>query len=182
MYINSMNIELLKQYAAQGLSQRKIAELEHCSQTKVSRYFRKYGLKKNRVKLEKQCLTCHNILKKRQVKFCSNACQGIYYHNKYINDILSGNKKINVNNNRQLRRYVLATRKHICEICQNTLWNLLPIPLVVDHIDGNYTNISPENLRLICPNCDAQLPTYKGKNRGNGRYQRRDRYKRDQSY
>lgn len=41
-----MNIELLKQYAAQGLSQRKIAELEHCSQTKVSRYFRKYGLKK----------------------------------------------------------------------------------------------------------------------------------------
>ena len=43
------------------------------------------------------------------------------------------------------------------------------IPLIVDHIDGNYRNILDTNLRLICPNCDAQLSTYKGRNRGRGR-------------
>ena len=42
------------------------------------------------------------------------------------------------------------------------------IPLIVDHIDGNYRNILDTNLRLICPNCDAQLSTYKGRNRGRG--------------
>ena len=26
-----------------------------------------------------------------------------------------------------------------------------------------------ENFRLVCCNCDAQLPTFKSKNRGNGR-------------
>jgi hypothetical protein len=33
-----------------------------------------------------------------------------------------------------------------------------------------------ENLRLICPNCDSQLPTFKMRNRGRGRHSRRQRY------
>ncbi|WIM86214.1 hypothetical protein PT015_14985 [Candidatus Mycobacterium wuenschmannii] len=39
-----------------------------------------------------------------------------------------------------------------------------------------------ENLRLICPNCDSQLPTYKARNRGSGRHYRRQRYANGQSY
>jgi hypothetical protein len=48
-----------------------------------------------------------------------------------------------------------------------------PIPLVVDHIDGNPTNHAITNFRLVCGNCDMQLPTYKAKNKGNGRKYRR---------
>ena len=39
-----------------------------------------------------------------------------------------------------------------------------------------------ENLCLLCPNCHSQTLTYKGKNRGNGRYARRKRYKEGKSY
>jgi hypothetical protein len=55
-------------------------------------------------------------------------------------------------------------------------WNGAHLAMIIDHIDGDATNDSRMNLRLICPNCDSQLPTYKAKNRGNGRYYRRQRY------
>ena len=50
---------------------------------------------------------------------------------------------------------------------------------------NNFTalgHIYLDNLRLVCPNCDSQLPTFKGRNTGNGRYYRRQRYKAGKSY
>lgn len=56
-----------------------------------------------------------------------------------------------------------------CMTCQNDTWQGVPIPLELDHIDGNAGDNKPENLRLLCPNCHAQTPTHKAKNKGNGR-------------
>jgi len=53
---------------------------------------------------------------------------------------------------------------------------------VMDHIDGNADNNSLDNFRLVCGNCDMQLPTYKNKNKGNGRAWRRKRYAEGKSY
>ena len=53
---------------------------------------------------------------------------------------------------------------------------------VLDHIDGNSENNWRSNLRLVCPNCDSQLPTYKAKNKGSGRHVRRTRYAEGKSY
>lgn len=46
------------------------------------------------------------------------------------------------------------------------------VPLVADHIDGNWRNNVESNLRLICPNCNALSPTYAALNKGNGRENR----------
>lgn len=52
-----------------------------------------------------------------------------------------------------------------CEICgQVPFWNGKHMVLILDHIDGDRRNNSPENLRSICANCDIQLPTSRGKN------------------
>lgn len=52
----------------------------------------------------------------------------------------------------------------ICSRCNNTTWQSEPIPLELDHIDGNTKNNLISNLRLLCPNCHALTPTYRGKN------------------
>lgn len=62
------------------------------------------------------------------------------------------------------------------------MWLDLPLAMVIDDIDANPSNNVRANLRLICPNCDSQLPTYKSRNRGNGRHYRRQRYADGQSF
>jgi len=47
---------------------------------------------------------------------------------------------------------------------RGTDWMGTSIPLELDHINGVRDNNSIENLRLICPNCHAHTPTYRGRN------------------
>lgn len=56
-------------------------------------------------------------------------------------------------------------KEHRCELCMLTEWGSNPIPLELDHIDGNHSNNLLENLRVICPNCHALTSTYRGKNK-----------------
>lgn len=46
------------------------------------------------------------------------------------------------------------------------VWLNERLPVILDHISGNNLDDSPKNLRYICPNCDSQLPTRGGANRG----------------
>jgi len=71
------------------------------------------------------------------------------------------------------KKYLIDNRGHKCEVCERTTWVNNPIPLEVDHINGDNQDNSLENLRLICPNCHSQTDTYKNKNYGNGRSRRR---------
>ncbi|QQM43078.1 HNH endonuclease [Streptomyces liliifuscus] len=53
-----------------------------------------------------------------------------------------------------------------CSRCgTEPLWRGRPLPLEVDHVDGNWRNNRPENLRLLCPNCHAATDSYRGRSK-----------------
>ena len=60
----------------------------------------------------------------------------------------------------------LKSRK--CEHCGRVTWQKQPIPLELNHINGNKWDNRLENLEILCPNCHALTPNYRGKNIGNG--------------
>lgn len=67
----------------------------------------------------------------------------------------------------KLKRYLLEEEifQPVCSSCGLTNWLTGLIPLELDHIDGNNSNNELTNLRLLCPNCHALTPTYRGKNK-----------------
>lgn len=69
-----------------------------------------------------------------------------------------------------IRDYIYDDQKDKCAICgMNREWNGKPINFVLDHIDGDASNNQRTNLRLVCPNCDSQLDTFKSKNKKSAR-------------
>ena len=65
-----------------------------------------------------------------------------------------------------IKSFIVRERGHRCERCGIAEWMGEKVPITLDHIDGNPDLHSKENLRLICPNCHAQTPTFGGKNKG----------------
>lgn len=131
------------------------------------------------------CLGCGSPLTKRSQKvYCGNACQALVRREASTKQWLeSGEAWIDGRRGHYIRQYLADAQSGCCAICNGpTTWQNMPLALVLDHIDGDPTNNHRDNLRLICPNCDSQLPTYKSRNRGNGRHYRRERYANGQSY
>lgn len=64
----------------------------------------------------------------------------------------------------------MEEQNYKCAICgcENT-HSQRPLIFILDHIDGDASNNRRSNLRMICPNCDSQLDTYKSKNKNSKR-------------
>lgn len=131
-----------------------------------------------------QCLWCgtdlhQNFSKSR--KYCNSTCQQLFmscgrFIDWYVNGITKG---LGVTS---LKSFVEIKDGYKCSCCGIAEWNNIRIGLELEHIDGNSDNNSVENLCLLCPNCHSQTPTYKARNKGNGRFSRRERYQQGKSY
>lgn len=80
-----------------------------------------------------------------------------------IEDYLSGKAR---STSSELRKKLIKAGvfEEKCSSCGLTSWLGGRLPLELDHIDGNRDNNNLPNLRLLCPNCHALTPTYRGKN------------------
>jgi hypothetical protein len=177
----------LQEYANQGYSRTRIAKSLNKSKRWVDWQLRRYnicthakpGLPGNSENENKKCVICGTDLKKNAKRFCSCHCSA---QDRWNQRKLRIEQEQFVKDSRHGRRFLIERDGNKCTLCGNTTWMEKPIPLVMDHIDGNPENNALENLRMICCNCDALTPTYKNRNRGNGRHSRRTRYREGKSY
>ena len=136
------------------------------------------------------CLNCGKEIKRKwECLYCDGKCQQEYKWKQTKQRILEagefdaagGTVTKGETNRIQAKRFLIEEYGHKCAICGLSEWMEQPIPVVVDHIDGDPSNHKIDNFRLVCGNCDMQLPTYKAKNKGKGRKFRRDLYEKDKS-
>jgi hypothetical protein len=126
---------------------------------------------------DRQCLFCSKALIRRsQLKYCSQRCQATAKYDKSIRDWKVGIKSGSLGIKTRiisdfLRRYLFEKYNDKCSQCGWSKRNPVSgkIPLEVDHIDGNSENNLEENLRLLCPNCHSLTPHFRNLNKGKGR-------------
>lgn len=140
---------------------------------------RKNELKYNeKPKLCKQCQNPVPYLKRWYNVFCSHSCSATFNNQQRVKKyepakpdrlmlrFLAGECKHRFS----IRKILIKIHGNQCAICRiSAIWQSHPLTLIVDHIDGNAGNNLPNNLRLLCPNCNSQTPTFSGRNKGRGR-------------
>lgn len=112
-------------------------------------------------------------------KYCSNKCQGLektefvikrWMQQPTVENYYSGNQV-----RPSIRRHLIEQSNFKCVLCgwgEKHHSSQMP-PLEMDHIDGDWKNCQPLNLRVICPNCHSLTDSYKSRNKGKGRHGRK---------
>ena len=167
--------ELEKLILEEGLSFFYISKMFNCCPKTIKRKAEKFGIdysnkpvKHYETTIENRCANCGKPIKKLQ-SFCSHACFNEYkkrkkyeYYIEHQNEFVG--KEIRYD---WLKPHILKEQNNRCAICgSEPMHNGKELHFVLDHINGDATDNKRTNLRLVCPNCDSQLDTYKSRNIG----------------
>lgn len=123
-------------------------------------------------KIRASCIHCSAPVPFGNRKFCSQVCRDAHTTDGRIRALRAGEKLTGLAV-KTLKQYMVEIQGPSCAICGISEWQGKPVTLILDHIDGHAYNHTLSNMRLLCSNCDAQLPTYKSKNRNSDRSHRR---------
>lgn len=160
------NIQFIK-----SLNQIKKSKFNFCSRSCSAKYYNSVIPK--RQKQTKKCKICSNLVNRNKCQFCSHNCHSIFKWQERVKQIQKTNilhPKGYTSGSDLAKRYLAETRGPNCSICnQIPIWNGQPMIMILDHIDGIADNWIVDNIRLVCPNCDSQLPTFKSKNKNSCR-------------
>jgi hypothetical protein len=80
-------------------------------------------------------------------------------------EILVANSTYTNNGRLRMRLIAEGLKPPWCERCSLDTWLGEPLPLHLDHVNGDHTDNRLENLRILCPNCHALTPTWCGRKR-----------------
>ena len=181
--------ELEKLIFEQKLPYTQIGKLYGVSDTYIKKMCNKLGIQlkvrskfpddwkphNTKIKQDVKCIHCNNECDVYSKKYCSAKCQQEYQSNLRYKDFIENNDKYCRENYtpKTFKSRFLEEQNNECAICKmNTIWNDKKLVFILDHIDGDASNNKRENLRLVCPNCDSQLDTYKSKNKNSARKSR----------
>lgn len=129
-----------------------------------------YPKRRKRVS-DQKCIQCGTIISDRNSMYCSMFClsQSRWQRTKTrIETTGIIHPKTKFNHSPTAKRYLTELHGNKCSVCGIENWCGKPLIFILDHINGKPNDWRVENLRLVCSNCDSQLPTYKSKNTGNG--------------
>ena len=153
-----------------------------CNQSCAATFNNKTRSEKTLIK--RQCDFCKSEFEIKKLsdpkRYCNASCRSKESHNQIFSDI--ENEVYTYKRNKPYKEYLISKHGHKCQMCSITEWGEKPTLLILDHIDGNSDNFGLDNLRVICSNCDTLTPTYKGRNKGKGRFARKQRYHADKSF
>jgi endogenous inhibitor of DNA gyrase (YacG/DUF329 family) len=157
--------------------------MKHTEETKIKISSKMKGKKPwctgKHLKPRAICPNCGEFAKSRKHNYCSMRCSREHLNDSQFLPWVHGGSSIPT---RTAKRFLLKFIGARCSVCSLVEWNGTPITLELEHKNGNSEDNTFINVCLLCPNCHSQTTTYKAKNRGNGRYSRRTRYKEGKSF
>lgn len=163
-YLNKYDLVFVKDYTKDKWTENNLSELiiNSFNHTDVL-------IKMNLIPHGMNFRTLNKYIKKYKIdishfeSYYKNEQKG-YVKKAELCDILVENSKFDRGTLKR-RLYESELKQRICELCgQNENWHGKKMSLIIDHINGINDDNRIENLQIICPNCNATLNTFAGRN------------------